>query len=575
MTIRPGSRSRTRARSGIRTTRRLSPCYRHPDEPITGICASCLRERLSGLDSSATPNAASPELRRSRSVVSGSRCEASSSGLNEPRRKSCDVFSGRSSLSNLFDVDDLKSGSESEARVESKNVGLSKVTYTVIDSKKKSRDEIRVLSNKLRELDVDCADSDGEFEGEFKTMKEYIDLEIHSKNKKSKDLREIAGNFWGAASVFSKKLRKWRQRNSRIKKINSSSNEKSVVEDNGNLKLFQDGRKLGENHAEIVGRRRSCDTDPRVSVDIGRISFEEPRASWDGYMIARTIPRLAPMFSGVESGMLGNINKFENHRLSVDGPMHSIIEDESSSGASGSGHSNSDSSSSMRQSSFDRSSSVQSFGKKMISSDDHGVSPANVKLVITEKELKDWHLSSSRDDGLESLGPMSRNAAVIDGVGNLNAPAKKSVRWRKVCNVFGFKPKNSENPCEALTGNVIDPFIDRTSEKQRKETAGNLTDVSGWKLARSSSVVSSRNSCDGVGSNYRRRSVDNAAGFAFNGMEDFKLERNRSVKYSSADLHDGITPFYMTPLRSLRNSNSGRFNLQNSHSVAGNVLRLN
>ncbi|KAI3461634.1 hypothetical protein Pfo_018297 [Paulownia fortunei] len=556
MTLRPDSRSRTRTRTGVRTTRRLSPCYRHPDEPITGICASCLRERLSGLDASATPDVASPELRRCRSVVSISKCEASSSFLNEPRRKSCDVVSARSSLSNLFDVDDLKSGSESEAKVESKNVGLSRVTYTVIESKKKNHEEIRVLSNKLGELNVDCVDSDGEVEeGEFKTMKEYIDLEFQNKIKKSKDLREIAGNFWG----------QHQQNNNTIKKIKSSSGDKS---DDGNLKLFQDGRKLGENHSEIVGRR-SCDTEPRFSIDAGRISIDEPRASWDGYMIARTIPRLAPMFSVVENGILGNIN----NRLSVDGMMHSIIEDESSSGASGSGHSNSDSSSSMRRSSFDRSSSVQSFGKKVISSEDHGVSPANVKLVITEKELKDWHLSSSRDDGLEKFASISRNTAAIEGVGNLNVPAKKSVKWRRVRNVFGFRLKNSENVCE--TFGAMYPFIDDTSEKEGKEAGGHLRDVGGSKLARSSSVVSSRNSCDVIGSNYSRRSVDNAGGYAFKGREDFKLERNRSTKYSSADLDDGITPFYMTPLRSLKNSKSGKFKLQSSHSIAGNVLQLN
>ncbi|KAL8027120.1 hypothetical protein ABFX02_14G074800 [Erythranthe guttata] len=565
MTLRPDSRSRARTRIGIRTTRRLSPCYRHPNEPITGICASCLRDRLSGLDTSAAPTAASPELRRCRSVVSISKCEASSSGLSEPRRRSCDVVSsgggGGGSLSTLFDVDDLKSGSETEARVESKNVGLSRVTYTVIESKKQNQDEVvRVSSNKLGVLDADCVYSDGEGEeGEFKTMKEYIDLEFPNKTKKSKDLKEIAGNFWGAASIFSKKLRKWREKNSKMKKhSDNSSNGKSGVGDDGDLKSFEDRRKLGETHSEIVGRRRSCDTEPRFSVDGGRISFEEPRASWDGYMIARTIPRLAPMFSVVENGILGNVNsRFENRRLSVDGgqQMHSIIEDESSSGASG----NSDSSSSMRQSSSDRSSSVHSFAKKLTSSE-------NVKLVITEKELKDWHLGCGVNDGLESFGSVSRNTPPIESVGNLNVQAKKSVRWRKVCNVFGLKVKNGGE-------NVIEPCIDENCEKKQTEEA--VKEIGGWNLARSSSVVGSRASCDdAIRSSYGRRSVDNAYN-AFRGMEDSKLGRNQSTKYSSAGLDDGVTPFYMTPLRGLRNSKSGKFKLQNSHSVAGNILQLN
>ncbi|KAL7124780.1 hypothetical protein ABFS83_14G071900 [Erythranthe nasuta] len=558
MTLRPDSRSRARTRIGIRTTRRLSPCYRHPNEPITGICASCLRDRLSGLDTSAAPTVASPELRRCRSVVSISKCEASSSGLSEPRRRSCDVVSsggGGGSLSTLFDVDDLKSGSETEAKVESKNVGLSRVTYTVIESKKQNQDEVvRVSSNKLGVLDADCVYSDGEGEeGEFKTMKEYIDLEFPNKTKKSKDLKEIAGNFWGAASIFSKKLRKWREKNSKVKKHSDNSNGKSDVGDYGN-----GNRKLGERHSEIVGRRRSCDTEPRFSVDGGRISFEEPRASWDGYMIARTIPRLAPMFSVVENGILGNVNsRFENRRLSVDGgqQMHSIIEDESSSGASG----NSDSSSSMRQSSSDRSSSVHSFAKKVTSSE-------NVKLVITEKELKDWHLGCGVNDGLESFGSVSRNTPLVESVGNSNVQAKKSVRWRKVCNVFGLKVKNGGE-------NAIEPCIDENCEKKQTEEA--VKEIGGWNLARSSSVVGSRASCDdAIRSSYGRRSVDNVYN-AFRGMEDSKLGRNQSTKYSSAGLDDGVTPFYMTPLRGLRNSKSGKFKLQNSHSVAGNILQLN
>ncbi|KAL6534079.1 hypothetical protein OROHE_013912 [Orobanche hederae] len=477
MTIRTDYRSRIRTRATARTARRLLPCYRHPDDPITGICASCLRERLSGLDAAGYGgDAGCPEFRRCRSVVSTSRCEASSSSHHEPRRKSCDVVSARGSLSNLFDMDDLKSGSEREAKVESKNVGLSRVSYTVTDPRRKNRDQARVLDGGFGGLDVGCDNNSEEEaeEGELKSMKEYIDLEFGNKSKKTKDLRDIAGNFFGAASVYSKKLRKWRQKNSKIKE----NKHNTAAGNDGNSKQFGDVRKLGGNHSEIVGRR-SCDLEPRFSVDGGRISFEEPRASWDGYMIARSIPRLAPMFSVVENGILGI--------ATVDGPMHSIIEDESSSGASGFGHSNSDSSSSMRRSSFDRSSSVRSFGKKGISLEDHGVSsPANVKLVITEKELKDWHLSSGRDDELEKIASIPINAAAAaaaEGVGNTNALAKKSVRWRKICNVLDFKNKNRENI------GAVDPSMDASREKQAKEASDLLRDVGDWKLARSSSVV--------------------------------------------------------------------------------------
>ncbi|CAA2980228.1 Hypothetical predicted protein [Olea europaea subsp. europaea] len=567
MTLKPESQcqTRSRARTRIRSCR-LSPCCRHPDDPVTGICASCLRERLSGLDSSAAAIAASfsPELRRCRSM-STSKCEASCSSFNEQRRKSYDVRSDRSSLAHLFGDDDEKNGSNSCSKVESKNLGLSRVTYTVIEAseEKSSSEEIRVSRNTLvAAVDMNAVDDDEE--GEFKTMKEYIDLEFQNKNNKSKDLRGIAGSLLGAASVFTKKLQKWRQKN-KMKKGNNNSNCETAIS-HGCNDVFSNREKSRETQSEIGGRR-SCDTEPRFSIDAGRISFDEPRASWDGYMIARTIPRLAPMFSVVENGVLGNGNRFENHRLSVDGPMHSIMEDETSSG--GSGNYNSDSSSMMRsRSSFDRSSSVRSFGKKTMCSEDHGVSPANLKLVITERELKDWHMNSNRNDALAKVGSISKRTAAIENVGNWNVP-KKSFRWLKVRNVFSFKPKNCEDKSETFFGNVIDSSID--DPKQGKEAGGEAKEVSGWKLTRSSSVVGSRNSCEIPGSSYGRRSVDNIGVRPYKGREEFMLERNSSAKYSSMDLDNGIVPFYMTPLRSIK---GGKCNLENSNSFTGNVMQL-
>ena len=41
--------------------------------------------------------------------------------------------------------------------------------------------------------------------------------------------------------------------------------------------------------------RRSCDTDPRLTVDDSRFSFEPHRASWDGSLIGKAYPRVSPM----------------------------------------------------------------------------------------------------------------------------------------------------------------------------------------------------------------------------------------------------------------------------------------
>ncbi|KAL2554753.1 hypothetical protein Fot_08372 [Forsythia ovata] len=64
-------------------------------------------------------------------------------------------------------------------------------------------------------------------------------------------------------------------------------------------------RKYRETQSEIADYgfgRTSCDTDPRFSLDAGRISFDdprysfdEPRASWDGHSIGRSFLRMPSM----------------------------------------------------------------------------------------------------------------------------------------------------------------------------------------------------------------------------------------------------------------------------------------
>lgn len=122
-------------------------------------------------------------------------------------------------------------------------------------------------------------------------------------------MREIAGNFLGAASAFSKKLKKWRQ--------TEKSKKRSGHSGGGVNRLA--GRDSQSEVADYGFGRRSCDTEPRFSIDANRMSvddsrfsFDEPRASWDGYLIARTIPRLTPMLSVVDNVMLGPMNRVDN-----------------------------------------------------------------------------------------------------------------------------------------------------------------------------------------------------------------------------------------------------------------------
>jgi hypothetical protein len=57
--------------------------------PITGFCASCLTERLSGIESSSTEP--QPKLRRTKSCSSSAAADQDSSAV-EPRRRSCEIL---------------------------------------------------------------------------------------------------------------------------------------------------------------------------------------------------------------------------------------------------------------------------------------------------------------------------------------------------------------------------------------------------------------------------------------------------------------------------------------------------
>lgn len=584
MNPKPASQTRSQNR-----TRRHSSCYLHPADPAAGICASCLRERLSGLDSLADLEPppisisflgggagagvsglssskgggggvlTSPDFRRCRSV-STAKCDASAA-FAEPRRNSCDVrpLNGNS-LSRLFDVDDECGGSVAESKVETKNI----LSGAAIDIGEEHGDT-QVGGN-------DAIDDYGD-DGEGKTMKEYIDLELQSRNRKLKDLRDLAGNFREAASVFSKKLRKWRQKQ-KAKKLSYGSDQGGITGGKSETNSLK-GLTLEDIQSEVQDYsmgRRSCDIEPRFSVDGGRASFEEPRASWDGYLIARTIPRLTPMLSGVENVMLAGGNKLDSHGVSVDGQMNSIMEDETSSGGSGQSNSEFDSSSSQRRSSFDRSSSVRSFGKKIVGlegddlkyiSSNAKVSPP--KLVITERELEDWRLNSVKVDDDDQVGKPCVPKEAIESKGG---GSKKSVRWRrKMLNVFGFKQKAREKEYGSSSCDAVDSVATDASEKQQREFSEEVKDAAnGWRLMRNGSVVGPRRSVDVIGSNNIRRSLLND-GYVNNGREQFLLDQNRSNRCTSSNFDDATLPFYLTPLRSSRR--------RNSICISGNVLQLN
>lgn len=463
--IRTVARNRTR-------TRRRSVCHRHPNEPVTNFCALCLRDRLAGLDSStdqlevkhetiiafplsrrtrghagASSSRAVPELRRSKSVAV-EKCEVLNGSSLDLRRKSCDVRACNR-LTDLFDIDDTKTGGSGVVRVESKNIGFSSITEPVLEIQEVNDDYTRIRISDDSFVRNEIGDN-GEIGGEedLKTMKEHIEMELQNKKK----------NFWDTASVFSQKLRKWRQKHKEKKREVSNGGTDTIKSTFEQLKDTQIQSEL----PDYGLGRRSCDTEPRFSIDPHRMSVEDPRfsydehrASWDGYMIARTIPRLTPMLPIVDDLILPPVN---NGITVSNQQVQQIKEEGSTSGTSL--QFNSDTSSSHTESS---SSSIKSSSSKTRFQGDDMKSATNgqgTKLVITERELKDWHLSSIN----ASNGYMSAK----------NGHKKEMTnRWRKVSNLWSNKYK--------------------PGDKYNKDSINGASLNSSAKLVRNSSYVGSRN----------------------------------------------------------------------------------
>ncbi|XP_057535544.1 protein OCTOPUS [Amaranthus tricolor] len=579
--------------------RRLTQCYRHPNLPTTtGLCAPCLRERLSLLNPSppcAEPSTSSscsgviPELRRCK-TFSAKNCDVV--GMEEPRRRSCDVR-GRNSLSCLFDIDDHDNVGDAVVSVESRNLGFLK-------EEEEEREEVEVES----EVRVsDFGNVDHEFE-ESKTMEELIDIELKSSNSKKKDLKEIAGSFWIAASVFSKKFRKWGKKQKKERECNE--NNAGL----GEMKLENlRGRRLRDTQSEVgeygLGRRscdtdprgsidfgrasvdcggfgrRSCDTDPRFSIDLGRasvdcgrISFDEhgrnefqaPRVSWDGYLLGgrAALPggnpnvNSAPIVSVIENAM-ATVYGFDNRMLS-EGKMkveNGIDKERWRNG-------------------FDRFSSVRREAMVVEDCEPKGLSNARAspaaigtfnesKLLISEKELNEWRLKSisTRDDNSsESFETASKDLASVSSSSNGNG-FKKCRQWSKLWSIWGL-----------LNRKKGDKFRNEGEREYLENPDAESMYDSSRKLTRSQSNSSLRSSSMVVGSASGMTGRNESKAIVKSRQEAVVLSRNRSARYSPNHLDNGLLRFYLTPLRSRRRNRVGKSRMKNSKSLARSVLRL-
>ncbi|WCJ42926.1 hypothetical protein M5689_023703 [Euphorbia peplus] len=515
---------------------RHSSCHRHPTKPITGFCASCLRERLAGIDPDThheTPiTHLATELRRCKSYSTSRNPNVSTASTSEPRRKSCDVRP-RNTLSDLFHTDDRRRYSFNWKP--SLDLGF----------QLKEEEEIRVLDERI----IDDFDKDGD----FKTMKEFIDLESGRRKNAAKEI----------ASVFRKKLVKWQVKQKEDKK------EKK----NGGYVMKSSIGRLRDTHSEIG--RRSCDTDPRFSVDVtGRYSFDEPRASWDGVLIGKAYPRLTPLISVIEDPKLpDNVNNVEEYSPGGTAQTRDYYYTDR-----------------RRRRSFDP---LGSNGRLTLGSDEFKsmsnsnakVSPETVglfhgaKLLVTEKELRDSNWYSLKDYTLEASNGVVKD--VVDSVAagggtgdkkGFNFKFKNLQRWGRVWNVWALmQQKKSESKCgeeeeRGNGGNVVD--VEKNTNMNTNTSNFHKVKANesvSQKLIRSYTVSardSNKMGCSGSGIEAKDTKK----------REELVLQRNRSVRYSPNSLDNGLLRFYLTPLRRYGRSKSGKSRLQNSNSVARNVL---
>ncbi|RLN22330.1 UPF0503 protein [Panicum miliaceum] len=599
-------------------------CDLHPGETFTGFCAACLRERLQGLEasaaaasapgrkstsairslfarpfaaggSSASGPAEPPDLRRCKSFSCGrggdalaAAAAAAAARADEPQRRSCDVR-GRSTLWALFHQDDrdrvrdgtafgaFPASSSTAAAALAAEVQLPQQAPCIPDDFLDEDIPVVMETDEIipvvEEEPVVTMDISGEVEDEGNVtregtnIKDHIDLESAQNKKASpKDLKEIAGSFWVAASVFSKKWQKWR-RKQKLKKEAAVSKAAAAAmpppEKPSKPSFLRRRRLRGEAGSELAGGRRSCDTDPRFSLDAARMSvddagfsWDEPRASWDGYLfgagagigLGRAPPplsRLPPILSVLEDTPTDIVERSDGQI-----PVEDDFDPEPPGGSLQTRDYYLDSSSRRRRS-LERSSSVRRPSFEV-------PDPRPVAAAVNGKEspiggsefYHFHHAEDLLDRGFSSNSLIEDISASLEAA--LSGPAKKPRRWRKAWSLWGLIHRRAAGrrgggPSDIADRSFSEPWPDlrvRGANPKMQRCNSNLSARSSFS-SNSGGLGSSRRSYVDASGNVRRREETHA--------QAPPLERNRSARYSpgrAAADSNGMLRFYLTPMRS-------------------------
>ncbi|PWZ12226.1 UPF0503 protein [Zea mays] len=610
-------------------------CDLHPGETFTAFCAACLRERLHGLEasaaaasapgrkstsairslfarpfaagsSSASGPAQPPDLRRCKSFScgrGGDALAAAAARADEPQRHSCDVR-GRSTLWALFHQDDrdrVRDGTAFRAFPASSSTAMAALAVDAapcipddfldedIPVVMEPDEIVPVVEEGPAVVPMDIS---GEVEAESnaaaqggKAIKDHIDLESAQNKKASpKDLKEIAGSFW-AASVFSKKWHKWRRKQKLKKEAALSKGAAAAMpppEKRSKASFFGRSRLRGEAGPELAGGRRSCDTDPRFSLDASRMSiddagfsWDEPRASWDGYLfgagagigLGRAPPplsRLPPMLSVLEDTPADIVERSDGQI-----PVEDDFDPEPPGGSLQTRDYYLDSSSRRRRS-LERSSSVRRPSFEV--TDPRPVAPAVIngrESPVGGSEFYHFHHAEDLlDRGFSSNSLIEDISASLEAALSGSGPAKKPRRWRKAWSLWGLIHRRAAGRRGGGPSDIADRSFSEPWPDLRVRGANP-------KVQRCNSSLSARSSFSsnsgGLGSSRRSSYVD--ASVRRREEPQAQLERNRSARYSpgrAATADNGMLRFYLTPMR----SGTGRPRGAGLPTKAGSVLRL-